>query len=426
MTLTAADIFPATNRIISRRRLERVPGGGYAYVFVDESVRIELRYLRRERGQLYAEVDVQCSWAGARQHNGSLSCADLNLSNQSARKSLAKYCGERAQNTPESFDWAGAIDAACLETIRAERYGADPIVLDDADDTIEQDHNVFGLEIPADSTSLLIAHGGSLKSLILLFVLGMLATAGIKSLYVDWEWTAARHKARKRRLFGSDRIPGLFYLRCSSPLTVEVDRIRRFSEKHGIAFFGLDSVGLAADGKLSDDDVAIRFHRAANSLPGGKLAAAHVAKSSLTSEGSQTDPRAFGSVFFENLARQTWTVRKQSEDSPVTLGLFPGKQTEGERKPPIGWSFNFTSDGIQVQRADLTRVEGLAERLPIRARIEAALTRGPMTYSALADELSQKVDSIQRAVRRSPDKFKVLSGQPDGIQRIALKSMRVV
>jgi hypothetical protein len=300
-------------------------------------------------------------------------------------------------------------------------------MLDDADDTIEQDHNVFGLEIPTDSTSILIAHGGSLKSLILLFVLGNLALAGIPTLYLDWEWTAARHKGRKRRMFGTDRIPGLYYLRCQSPLTIEVDRIRRFADKHGIAFFGVDSVGLAADGKLADDDTAIRFHRALGSLPGGKLCAAHVPKASLTPEANQTDPRAFGSVFFENLSRMTWTVRKQAEGSPniATVGLFPGKQTEGDRKPPIGWAFDFGADQIQVQRADLANVEGLAERLPFRTRIEAVLKGGPMTYAAIAEELGAKVGTVIKTVGRHTGKFVVLSGQPDGIQRIALRSLRV-
>jgi hypothetical protein len=385
--------------------------------------------LRRASGQLYAEVDVQCSWAGVRRHNDSISCADLNLSSQSARKALAKYCAERAQTKPDAFDWAGAIDAACLETIKAERFGAGPIVLDDAEDHIEQDHNVFGILVPADSPSMLIAHGDSLKSLLLLFVLGNLALAGHPVLYLDWEWTAARHKGRKRKLFGTDRIPCLFYLRCQSPLTIEVDRIRRFADTHGITFFGVDSVGLAADGKLSDDDTAIRFHRALGTLPGGKLCAAHVPKGTLTPEAAtrpDTTVTPFGSVFFSNLCRMTWAVHKQPGTSPneATVGLFPAKQNDGDRVRPVGLGFEFRAEQITVQRVDLAGVEGLADRLPMRVRIEAALKRGPMTYAALAKELSAKVDSVIKAVGRNNDKFTIVSGQADGIQRIALKSLR--
>ena len=236
--MLAADVFPAPERIGNRRRFERLPGGGYAYLLVDDCVRIEMRYLRREHGVLHAEADVQCTWAGADHHEGHLSCADLNLSSQTARKSLAKYCEARSKTKPADFDWMGVIDGACLETIRAERHGEDPIVLDDAEDTVEQDHHILGLDVPADSTSMLIAHGDSLKSLLLLFVLGNLALAGFKVLYLDWEWTPGRHKARKRKLLGTDRIPNLFYLRCHAPLTIELDRIRRFADTHGITFFG--------------------------------------------------------------------------------------------------------------------------------------------------------------------------------------------
>src|SRR5215207_267179 len=191
----------ATALIGSRWQFVRLAGGGYAYELIDDASRIELRYLRRASGQLHAEVDVQCAFALRRRPNNTISCADLNLSSQSARKSLAKYCEDRA-GTKDTIDWMGAVDAACLETIKAERYGDDPIVLDDAQDVVEQDHNVLGITIPADASSMLIAHGDSMKSLLTLFVLGNLAVAGYKVLYLDWEWTPERHKARKRKLFG--------------------------------------------------------------------------------------------------------------------------------------------------------------------------------------------------------------------------------
>src|SRR4029453_8465555 len=73
-----------------RRRLERLAGGGYAYELIDEPLRIEFRYLRRDHGQLHAEVDVRCQWAGVATHKASLSCADMNISSLPTRKTLAK------------------------------------------------------------------------------------------------------------------------------------------------------------------------------------------------------------------------------------------------------------------------------------------------------------------------------------------------
>src|SRR5215218_10014136 len=127
-----------------------------------------------------------------------------------------------------------------MQRLTAEERGpSDPaILLDDAPDSTPRDIDVYGIQIPADSSSLLIAHGGSLKSMILLFVLGTLALAGHVVLFCDWEWTAERHRARKRRLFGTDRIPDLRYMRCRAPLVMEADRIRAYTDAEHVTFIG--------------------------------------------------------------------------------------------------------------------------------------------------------------------------------------------
>lgn len=412
-----SEIFGAT--VPTRTSFDRLPGGGYAFTLLDDNVRIELRHLRRDSRQLHAEVDVQCDWAGVKRHNKSLSCADLNLSSQTARKSLAKYCAERAKTKPEEFDWMGAIDGSCLEAIQAERGGSDVIVLDDAPDIAERDFDVYGLRVPADAVSILIAHGDSLKSLILLFVLSTLARLGHRVLFLDYEWTAARHAARKRRLSGTARLENLRYLRCHAPLVVEADAIRRYCDEHRIEFIGLDSVGLACDGKLADDDTAIRFHRALGNLPPA-MCSAHVPKSSLGPDGKGDAIGPFGSVFFSNLCRASWLVKKQSgaTDDLVTVGCFPQKQNDGARNRPVGLEFTFRPDQIGVRSVDLASVEGLSDRIGLPARMRHLLGRGPRTYAEIAEELDAKVDTVIKAAGRGTAFTKVLGR--DGITKIAL------
>lgn len=427
--LTASDIAFASRDDDENTRqrgvLERLPGGGWAYALPADAIRVEARYLRREHGQqLHAEVDVQCEWAGAKRHGRSLSCADLNLSSQTARKALAKHCTERAQAPRAEFDWMGVVDAACLEIIGAERRGAEVIVLDDAPVLAEHDFDVCGLLVPADAASILIAHGDSLKSMTALFVLGTLAQRGHRVLYLDWEWTAERHRARKRRLFGDARLDNLRYLKCHAPLVHEADRIRRYCEEQHIEFVVVDSVGLACDGKLIDDDVAIRFHRALSNLPPA-LCAAHVPKSSLGPDARGEAIGPFGSVFFSNLCRASWLVKKQpgATDDIATVGLFPQKQNDGERRRPVGLEFVFAAEGpIQVRNVDLARVEGLAEKMPLATRITALLRNGPLSFAEIANELGAKVDSVIKAANRSQGFAKVSS--PDGVQRLALVERR--
>lgn len=423
--IASDDIFPPGPQI--RTTFDRLPGGGYVYALPEHGVRIELRYLRRKDGhQLHAEVDVQCNWPAARRHEGSLSCADLNLSSQPARRSLGKYCAERAKTREEDFDWQGHVDAASLFTIRAERGGDDVIVLDDAPDVTQREVDVHGLIVPTDAASILIAHGDSLKSMIALLVAGTLAQRGRRCLYLDWEWTADRHRARKRRMFGTERLEGLRYLRCRAPLVMEVDRIRRDCDQDKTDFVIVDSVGLACDGKLIDDDVAVRFHRALGLLP-PSLCAAHVPKSAVTADPKSDPIGPFGSVFFSNLCRASWLVKKQpgATENVVTVGLFPQKQNDGDRQRAVGLEFTF-AERIAVRSINLADVDGLAERLPLASRISHALTHGPLTFAQIAEALDAKVDSVIKAVNRGEGKtFTKMTNARDGIHRIALVERRI-
>src|SRR5437762_1451175 len=100
-----------TQQTIGDRRLvQPLPGGGFAYVLLDEAVRFEARYLRREHGQLHGQVTVQCDWAGVKHHNGSVVRAYQNLDSQPGRRMLAAYCAERTKTKPDDFDWNGAVD----------------------------------------------------------------------------------------------------------------------------------------------------------------------------------------------------------------------------------------------------------------------------------------------------------------------------
>jgi len=406
----------------SRTRFDRLPGG-YVYELLDEPLRIEVRHLRRDRG-LHAEVDVQCEWAGVPRHNKSLSCADMNLSSQTARRTLAKFCAERAKTKPDDFDWQIAIDAACLEVIAAERDGVAAIVLDDAlAEGPPQDFTVHGLRIPADSHSMLIADGGGLKSLLIELVLGEMARRGIPVALLDWEWSAERHLARKKRLFGSARLDHFHYMPCRNPLSVEADHIRRFCAEAGIQFLGIDSISAACDGKLADDDVARAYNRALAELP-PSLSAAHIPKGTLD---PKADLKAFGSAFFHNFCRVSWTVKKQPGESEdvITAGLFPQKQNDGARLRPVGLEFTFSPERIAVRPVDLALVEGLAEKLPLAARMLHLLKNGPLTLAVLADELGgANVETLDRTVRRRSDLFTRVSTAADGITRIALVERR--
>jgi hypothetical protein len=414
-----------------RRTFARLPGGGYVYTLLDEGVRIEVRHLRRAWGAMHAEVDVQCEWAGAMRHGLSLSCADLNLSLQTARTTLGKHCAARSRSEAgvkdgeaPQFDWTGVIDAVCIETLRAERQGDDSLALDDAPDLVASTVDVWGLQVPLDGPSLLVAPGGGLKSLVLLLVAGTLALQGHTVLYLDYEWTAARHKARKQRLFGDEPIPGLRYIRCKGALTHELPRLRKEVEQHGVTFCVLDSVGMACEGPLKDDDVARGFYAAQAHLP-PTLNAGHVTKAQVADH--EADRMAFGSAFFTNLARMNWDVRKVENHTKqeATIAIKSGKQNDGDRDPPVGLRFTFTPDQIAVARVDVADVDALVGTLPLWSRIAKHVARvGAQSPTTIAKEMGEKLNSVVKAIERRSDVFVPVTDTADGVHRIGLRRVK--
>ena len=69
--------------------------------------------------------------------------------------------------------------------------------------------------------------------------------------------------------------------------------------------------------------------------------------------------------------------------------------------------------------ASSSRVQDLSAELPLWKRIQNAVKRGPLTLAALADDLSAKVDSVEKAVKRRANIFTKVDGA-DGVQRVAL------
>jgi hypothetical protein len=266
-----------------------------------------------------------------------------------------------------------------------------------------------------------VCDGGGLKSILLLLVLGEMAKTGKPVALLDWEWNAARHKARKLRLFGQTRLEALHYLRVRNSLAIERDHVRQFCQDREVEFIGVDSIGAACDGKLADDDVARAYNRALDELP-PSLAAAHVPK---TATDSTADLKAFGSAFFHNYARMTWSVRKQigASDDVVTVMLAPHKQNDGQRLPPVGLEFSFSPARIDVRQVNPVTVDGLAETLPLADRMKHVLKTGPLTIAEVATRLDAKPDSVEKAAKRSGF-FTRLIDFPDGVQRIALVERR--
>lgn len=406
----------------SRRRFVTCGDGRYVLELPDAAVTFDLDRVRRERHTLIGELVVRCDLPGALTVGDDttptlLSC-DVNLSGLRARQDLAKELERRSK--ARELDWRGYVEDFAQRVIAADRAGDPAVRLRD----VEPAGNaavldVHGWRLPAEHPAVLFGDGGSLKSLLALWVLGELATTHRVAL-VDWEMSAGEHRKRLGALFG-DALPNVQYVRAERPLVQDVDRLRRIFREERLDYVVFDSIAYGCGGAPESAEVATEYFRALRALPGGKLVLAHVPKS--LENGNQ---RPFGSAFVHNSARATWFVERSSESADgqtVTVGLFPRKNNMGALGRALGFCVDFVGDRVHVRRTDLTASPDFADRLPLWQRMRALLKTGPMTLASMAGELGAKVDTVERTARRH-DRLFVRAPGVDGITRIALVERR--
>jgi hypothetical protein len=318
--------------IVGERRFTIV-GDGEQFLLrlLDVPIDFMLDRAHRERGELVGELTVRTDLVGARTFDGALSRGKFNCSSASARQTHAKILTELSR-APQ-IDWHRLLEEFCIRVLNADGTGRPGVRLCEVPEPQkEQEFELIdGMPVPMRHSSILFADGGSLKSLILLYGLGLLARQGVPCALFDWELDESDHRARYVRLF--EEMPrDLHYLRCDRPLVYEADRIRRFTRERGILFAGLDSIGFGTDGPPEAAEHALAYNRTLRSFGIGTFLTAHVTKN-----GDQADQRPFGSGYWHNSARSTW-FGKVGATSPdgrtVSVGLFNPK--EQPRSTPTG------------------------------------------------------------------------------------------
>ena len=401
----------------------RVDGEGQ-YSLADPVSGIEFRadYLRRDArsGELCGELSVS---GGS--EDGPLSVGTFNFSSVPARSQRAKQLKERARGAElRKADVLGLLEAFCQYIAQQERTGDPAIVLRNAPSRRpdETQFEVLGMRFPSKHLAILFGAGGTMKSYLALYIALVLASRGLRVLYIDWELDAADHRFRLGGMSKGPIPDSILYCRCRKPLVQEIDRLRRIGKAERIDYFVLDSVGYGTAGDPAAADAAMDFCRAVGQLNGGTLALAHITKN-----GETNDRMPYGSVFWHNSARATYNLKLSAESSDgqtLTLGAFQRKTNLGKRLAPVGIEATFDGDRVSFRNTDIGAVDDFASSLPLWQRIVTVLKAGPQTLASIASELGhENVESLDRIVRKHKQLFQKVSGN-DGIMRVALLDRR--
>lgn len=386
---------------------------GWRAVFPQDGVTIEVDHLRRERHELLGELTVRCTIAGALTINGFLSTGDFNFSSLRARQERAKHLTIRSR-TNGTPDWYGLLEECCQGVFEKERQGDPAIdIWDIPPPEKADDFAIHGLAFPRRHPSILFGDGGSAKSYIALYMAGRLALQGVPVAFFDWELSGQEHRERMQRLFQFER-PKLTYCRCETSISHEIDRLERVVRERNIQYVFLDSIAFACDGKPEDAESASRYFRALRQLGIGSLNIAHINRS----ESAEFKP--FGSSFWHNGARSTWFVEgKPAGKGALNLGFQHRKSNLGRLREAVILNMSFTSNQTIIQQGQLSDDPELAQKMPIRQRIQSLLEKGAMTYVEIAEALEVKVDSVIKAVNRR-NEFSIIQGGKGEQNRVQL------
>jgi hypothetical protein len=394
---------------------ETIDEGHYVGVVEDLGVEFDVDRLRRERHELFGELAVSASFAGARSHGARLSIGTFNLSSPRARQERAKQLTERAR-TNGKIDWLGLLEEFCQRVFDAERAGRPAVLLRDLPRPHAADAlDVQGLRLFRDHPVIWFGDGGASKSYLALFTAGCLAQAGLTVLLADWELCGDDHRDRLERIFGPNEMPPVLYARCDRPMVYEADRLGRLVQQHRVSFLICDSIAFACDGPPEAAEVASRYFQAVRRIGIGSLHLAH------TNRSERADEKPFGSTFWHNGARGTWHV-KPSESGMrdrLVVGLFNKKSNLGPLCPAVGFEILFDANRTAFARIELMDVGDLAAELPLWQRIAQTLKGGPRTLAEIAGALDAKVDTVEKAVKRKASVFERISGV-DGVARVTL------
>lgn len=376
----------------------------YSLEILPIGITMDVDRLRRQSGELIGELSVSVGpkFREAKAYNGVISVGDLNLSSVQARTTRAKLLAERSG--AGHLDWHGFLEELCIRTTQAERQGKPAVVLADMDLVAERvEHwEVDGIPILKDLPMVLYGDSGGGKSYLALYVAGMLAQMDVNVLYADWEFSLQEHRKRLGELFHP--MPrNVFYARCDSPASQQVDRLDRLKREHKCHYIVCDSIGFALDGPAESQEGATKYFRSLRQLNIGSLSLAHIPKQ--YDDGREA--QIFGSTFFRAGARSAWFVEKATTNprGEMRVGLHHRKSNVGALLQPKGYRILFEHGRVRLEKINIKEVDELTLQLPLLERMKMQLANGALTLKQLSEDLAVPPASVRSILSRHKSAF---------------------
>ncbi len=331
----------------------------------------------------------------------------INIVSVSAREGYARQLGK---SLGKNVLWEMLLSTACAAII--EYLASRDLSIDLSEVSDEEAPTLFPPFLVKDGANLIFGDGGTGKTFFCLRTAISMAT-GLPfmghtpkevtgTLFVDYEDNEKTASYRLSRLCADPELkldPVIlkksirYFNPQAAPLYSIVPALKKIIKQHNIGLILVDSVASACGSEPEKAESASRYYNALKSLGITSLSIAHVTKTV-----GEVQKYAFGSVFWHNLARNTWNIQGEEDadedkttlgvvmgEKSKQLGLFHRKCNNGAKSRPINIKIVYAEDHVRFEEGKpdyWNKDKKLEDRI-----IMVLKTLGKKTKAELANEL---------------------------------------
>ena len=334
-------------------------GSTYHFTWNEEQVTIDVSHIKEQRdGKVSCQILVAAEEADTRP----LLRSGFSLTTLRTRQETAKELKKRHDR--EGINWEQIIESVCSQTLQALDEGGSVVEIWGglSDKPIARPEYLVAPILPKGKPTLFFGEGKVGKSYLALALALMvrlpyldneleLTPAKATPLILDYETDQEDMTHRLETLIKGFGLPpvSIPYRRCTMPFVDDIGNIQEIVNDKKVDFIIVDSLGVAASGgNLNDSQTATSFFQALRKLEGvTSLIITHTSKDF----GGGTGPKTpFGSVYFTNLARSVFEIKKQQEvgEDALDIALLHRSNNTGRLIPPLGFRMVFDRDSVRL------------------------------------------------------------------------------
>jgi hypothetical protein len=340
--------------------------------------------------------------------------------NMRAGRSISELAGKVAERDGESIDkktWERIIEDACNLAIELIQRGEPMVDLSEVQVADVAPEYLIEPLVFKGLPNIIYGEGGTTKSL-LAMTCCLICSAGLVdnplemkirpaiSAYLDYEFDKMETAKRLIRIQNAVGTKSkIFYRRCTMPLIDDVDRIHDYLFENKVQFVVIDSLGLAAGSdNLKETKAASDFYTALGQLGDiTSLIIAHPPRKSELNGQWSSDTNVYGSVFFTNLARNVYEIKKedQQDDDNLDLILINTKNNLTQIQKPISLHVRFARDSINIYRQKMGDVPEFEKYAPMKDRVcDYLKCHGRTKVKVISKDLNSKPDTVSKTLLR--------------------------